>query len=163
MRILRRISPIVWGIIGFFLSLLIYSLTVILTTPNLQPLKSLEISFALNPQVAIGVPLGVGIQAYLSSYFKRMPCPTGTANSAVGGTISGSVLSAFFSFFSLTQVGCCTLWLFYLSLLPSVVGVGAAGFLISYSSLLSNLSLALVWMPVGFLLWRIRTQTRRSR
>jgi len=76
--------------------------------------------------------------------------------SAFGGTATGSALSAFFSFFGLTQIGCCTLWLFYLSLLPTVIGVGAAAFLIQYSVLLSDLSLSLVWIPVVFILLRIR-------
>lgn len=111
----------------------------------------------LSPQIMIGIPLGVGLQAYLSSYLKRIPCPTRAAKPTLGSTAAGSTLSAFFSFFSLTQVGCCTLWLLYLSLLPSVVGVGVAGFLVRYSPILSNLSLVLVAVPVVFLLWKIRT------
>ena len=151
-------QAVAWGIVGFTVSLSLYSAIVALTTPNLKPLVSLQIALLTTPQIMLGVPAGVGLQLFLTRSLKQMPCPTRAAKPAFGLAASGSAFSSFLSFFGLTQVGCCSLWLLYLSLLPSVVGVGAAGFLIRYSTLLSNLSLVLVWVPVAYLIWRIRGQ-----
>ncbi len=158
-----RLPAFAWGIVGFAVSLAIYSLIVVFTTPNLAPITSLAVSLRMNPHIMIGIPLGVGVQTYLLAYVKRASCPVRGKASAFGGTATGSALSAFFSFFGLTQIGCCTMWLYYLSLLPSVIGGGAAAILIRYSVLLSNLSLALVWIPVVLFLLRIRNlETRGS-
>jgi hypothetical protein len=154
-----RLSPIVWGLLGFAAGFTVYSATIILTTPNLSAPTSLWVAFNISPQIMLGVPAGLGIQAYLVSYAKRLPCPVGGTRQNMGGTAIGSVPSALFSFFGLTQVGCCTFWLFFLSILPSVVGVGAAGFLISYGFILSNVSLVLVAIPIVLLIHKIRSNT----
>ncbi len=156
MTLTARFPAAIWGILGGTVSFTLYSLVVVFTTPNLNPPVSLLVAMRMNPHIVIGMPLGIGLQTYLTAYLKRSGCQLRGKASAVGGTATGSALSAFFSFFGLTQVGCCTLWLYYLSLLPGVIGVAAAGFIVRYSVLLSDISLVLVWIPVFLILMRTR-------
>ncbi len=156
MTLTERLPPTVWGILAGTVSFGLYSLVVVLTTPDLSPPASLAIAMRMNTHVVIGMPLGIGLQTYLNAYLKRSGCQVRGKATAVGGTATGSAFSAFFSFFGLTQVGCCTLWLYYLSLLPSVIGVAVAAFIVRYSVLLSYISLVLVWIPVFPSLMRIR-------
>lgn len=156
MTLTERLPPTIWGILAGTVSFVLYSLVVVLTTSDLSPPASLAIAMRMNTHIVIGMPLGIGLQTYLAAYLKRSGCQVRGKTSAVGGTATGSALSSFFSFFGMTQVGCCTLWLYYLSLLPSVIGVGLAAFIVRYSVLLSDISLVLVWMPVFIILIRIR-------
>ncbi len=156
MTLTARFPPPLSGILGATVSFTLYSLVVVLTTPTLSPPVSLAIAMRMNTHIVVGMPLGIGLQAYLTAYLKRSGCQVRGKASAVGGTATGSALSAFFSFFGLTQVGCCTLWLYYLSLLPSITGVAVAAFIVRYSVLLSDISLVLVWIPVFLILMRTR-------
>ncbi len=156
MTLTERLPPTIWGILGATVSFTLYSLVVVFTTPNLSPPVSLAVAMRMNTHIVIGMPLGIGLQTYLTTYLKRSGCQVRGKASAVGGTATGSALSASFSFFGLTQVGCCTLWLYYLSLLPSVIGVAMAAFIVRYSVLLSDISLVLAWIPVFLSLMRIR-------
>ncbi len=148
--------PIFSGIIAFTFSLFLYWATVVLTTPNLKPLTALEVTFALNPQITFGAPASIGLQTYLAAYLKRLPCPTGNLKPGISITASGSALASFLSFFELTQVGCCSVWLLYLSLLPGLISVGITAFLIRYSTELTNLFLILAWLPVLLSLLKIK-------
>ncbi len=152
----ERFLPIIWGILAGTVSFALYSLVVVLTTPDLSPPASLAIAMRMNTHIVIGMPLGIGLQTYLTAYLKRSGCQVRGKAPAVGGTATGSALSSFFSFFGLTQVGCCTLWLYYLSLLPSAIGVAMAAFIVRYSAPLSDVSLVLVWVPLFLILMRIR-------
>ncbi len=156
MTLTERLPSTIWGILAGTVSFVLYSLVVVLTTSDLSPPASLAIAMRMNTHIVIGMPLGIGLQTYLTAYLKRSGCQVRGKTSAVAGTATGSALSSFFSFFGLTQVGCCTLWLYYLSLLPSVIGVGLAAFIVRYRVLLSDISLVLVWMPVFLILTRIR-------
>jgi hypothetical protein len=163
MKLNTRLPPTLLGILGAAATFSLYSLVVVFTTPHLSPELSLAIAMRMNTLIVIGIPLGIGFQAYLAANLKRNGCQVRGKASAFGGQASGSALSAFFSSFGLTQVGCCTLWLYYLSLLPGVIGVAAAGFFVRYSVILSDLSLGLVWIPVFYTLTRIISVKSESR
>lgn len=156
MTLNTHLPPTLLGILGAAVSFTLYSLVVVFTTPNLSPPVSLAIAMRMNTLMVIGMPLGIGLQTYLTANLKRSGCQVRGKVSAFGGSATGSALSAFLSFFGLTQVGCCTLWLYYLSLLPGVIGIAAAAFMIRYSLILSDISLALIWIPVFYILMRRR-------
>ncbi len=104
----------------------------------------------INGPVFAALPFVIGIQTFLVTYSKRLPCPVGARKSSAGGAVSGSGISAFFSFFSLVQVGCCGTWLYLLSLLPGVFGLGITGFLIDYSGPLTALGFILMIFSLGY-------------
>jgi len=130
-------------------SLSLYILSVIVTTPNLPPFAAISIAFQLNGLVMLGVSTGVAAQVGLTSYSKKLPCRLRASTSATTGS---SALSAFFSFFSLVQVGCCGTWLYLLSLIPGILGVGLSGFVIQFSSMLAGLGLIAVAGSIGYTL-----------
>jgi len=154
--------PLFWGTVGFTTAISIYSVVVAYTTPNLPLPTSIQAAVMLNPHILLGVPTAAGIQSYLAAYLRAMPCRAKIGAPALV-TGSTSALSAVFSFFGLTQVGCCTLWLYYLSMLPSLVGAGAAGFMIQYSSLLAGMALLLAFIPIALLARQIREIKRSIR
>jgi hypothetical protein len=126
--------------IFFFL----YLLVVVYTTPNFPPFVAVTIALNLNGLYIVGGSLGIAIQTYILGYSKKLPayCKIPKEKAASGTTMVGSIASAFFSFFALIGVGCCGTWLFVLSLLPGVLGVGATSFLIQYSTQLAQVGLA---------------------
>jgi len=126
--------------------LFVYFLVVIYTTPNFPPLVAASIALNLNGIYMFGSAVSIAVQTYILGYSKTLPsyCAIPKGKAASGTNVIGSVASAFFSFFALIGVGCCGTWLFVLSLLPGVVGVGATSFLIQYSTQLAQLGLALM-------------------
>lgn len=143
------VRPLVMGSIAFVVSLSLYSLSVILTTPNLSPIQALETALKLNGFVMIAVSLGIGVQVSLTSYAKSLPCRIKMAGTT-STTTSSSALSAFFSFFSLVQVGCCGTWLYILSLLPGLLGVGMSGFIIQFSKILTTFGLFAIAVSITY-------------
>jgi hypothetical protein len=64
---------------------------------------------------------------------------------ALGGNSSSIGATSFFSFFSLVPLGCCGWWLYILSFLPSVFGVGVSTVLIEYSQTLAYIGLGIIF------------------
>jgi hypothetical protein len=129
---------------------LIYLAIVIITTPNLPASATINAAFKINSIVIIGLALGVGIQFFLTSYSKGLGCRLDNRRKGIFGGGSGStVLSSFFSFFSLVPLGCCGSWLLILSMLPSIFGSSLSAVLIEYSKLLSYMGLAIVFGFAG--------------
>ncbi len=125
--------------------LVIYFLVVIWTTPNFPPLVSVAIALNLNGIYIFASAISLAVQTLILGYGKTIPyceIPKGRASS--GLNVIGSISSAFFSFFALIGVGCCGMWLFILSLLPGVLGVGVSSILIQYSTLLAQIGLSLM-------------------
>jgi len=137
------------GIVAGSLSLLIYVVVVVLTSPSLVPLAAIRIGFEVNSNVMLGVSLGTGVQVFLSSYSRLMGCRLGTGRGFVSAASGGTAFSSFLSFFSLVPLGCCGTWLYIVSFLPSIVGGALSASIIQYSRPLSYVGLALVW---GFVL-----------
>jgi hypothetical protein len=142
MHIKLLLKSAVTGAIFF----LLYLLVVVYTTPNFPPLIAVNISLNLNGIYIFGGVIGIAVQTYILGYSKILPAYCKITNSkAVSSTnILGSITSAFFSFFALIGVGCCGTWLFVLSLLPGVFGVGATSFLIQYSTQIAQFGLVLM-------------------
>lgn len=134
------------GIVSGSISLLVYILIVVVTTPSLPPTVAIKIAFTVNSVVMVGISLGIGAQIFLSSYSKLLGCRIDKRKEFTGAGSGGiTAFSSFLSFFSLVPLGCCGTWLYILSFLPSIVGGTLSATLIQYSRPLSYLSLAAVW------------------
>ena len=133
------------GIIVGSISLLIYVIVVVVTTPSLPPAVAIKIAFAVNSVVMIGISFGIGAQVFLSSYSRLVGCRLNNRKGLMGAGSGGTAFSSFLSFFSLIPLGCCGTWLYILSFLPSIVGGTLSATLIQYSRPLSYIGLAVVW------------------
>lgn len=155
------------GIFVGSITIIIYLLIVISTTPNLSPVNATFAALKTNSIIIIGLGIGIGAQIYISTYRKSLGCDISSSNGKKdikrgrfynlkkgnnildsGGATTGgttAALSSFFSFFSLGPLGCCGSWLLILSMLPSIFGTTGSIVLIEYSKTLSYLSLVIVF------------------
>ncbi|MDR4492030.1 MAG: hypothetical protein R2685_14205 [Candidatus Nitrosocosmicus sp.] len=174
------------GILVGSITIIIYLLVVILTTPNLSPANATFAALKTNSLIIIGLGIGIGAQIFISSYRKSLGCEVKSNNSDSkrhkdnrkgifynlimgrdlldkSGTKTGStpaVLSSFFSFFSLVPLGCCGSWLLILSMLPSIFGTTISIALIEYSKMLSYLSLVIVFGFTFVSAYKLRTRIK---
>jgi hypothetical protein len=144
-------KALVKGIIIGSLTIVIYLLVVVTTTPSLPPISAINAAFKINSIIIFGLAVGVGTQVFISSYSKSLGCridkkgkedKKGIFRNVSSG--SSTAISSFFSFFSLVPLGCCGSWLLILSLLPSIFGSTLAVILIGYSKILSYIGLIIV-------------------
>ncbi len=126
-----------------------YLLIVVLTTPSLPPSSVIYAAFVLNWPIITAISIGVGLQTFLSSYSKMLGCPLGANRKSIGSNAGGAAASSFFSFFSLIPLGCCGWWLYAISFLPSIFGVGVSAVLINYSQQLSYLGVIVIFVFDG--------------
>jgi hypothetical protein len=133
------------GIIAGSISLLIYVLVVVVTTPSLPAAVAIKIAFSVNSIIMVGISIGIGAQVFLSSYSRLEGCRLDKRRGFMGAGSGGTAFSSFLSFFSLVPLGCCGTWLYILSFLPSIVGGTLSATLIEYSKPLSYIGLAVVW------------------
>ncbi len=82
---------------------------------------------------------------------------------AFSGNSGSAAATSFFSFFSLVPLGCCGWWLYVLSLLPSVAGVGVSAVLIEYSQALAYLGLAIIFGFNGLTAYKLRKEKRAQK
>lgn len=171
------------GIIVGSITIIIYLLIVILTTPNLSPVNATFAALKTNSMIIIGLGIGIGAQIFISTYRKSLDCEINSSsrnrdskrgrfyNLTKGSSIWGSggdtttggttaALSSFFSFFSLVPLGCCGSWLLILSILPSIFGTTASIVLIEYSKTLSYLSLVIVFGFTFLSAYKLRKRLR---
>ncbi|MDQ3084234.1 MAG: hypothetical protein M3Q77_05390 [Thermoproteota archaeon] len=173
------------GIFIGSITIIIYLLVVILTTPNLSPVNATFAALKTNSIIIIGLGIGIGLQFFISGYNKSLGCEINRSrneDSKEGRRFLGfkkgksilrrssdrnttgsatAALSSFFSFFSLVPLGCCGSWLLVLSMLPSVFGTTTSIILIEYSKMLSYLSLVIVF---GFALlsaYKVRKRLKK--
>jgi hypothetical protein len=132
------------GLIAGSISLITYLFIVVITTPNLPPLVALGVAIKVNGIILFGLAFAIGAQIYVSNYGRSLGCNISNKREVITGSSSSTVLSSFFSFFSLVPLGCCGSWLLILSMLPSVFGSSLSVFLIQYSRPLSYLGLIVV-------------------
>ena len=138
-------KPIQKGTLVGIITIVVYLSVVVLTTPALEPVDAISAALQLNSIVIFGMGIGIGLQVFLSSKSKLLGCKLNVKKKALSGN-SGSVVStSFFSFFSLVPLGCCGWWLYVLSLLPSVAGVGVSAVLIEYSQVLAYVGLGIIF------------------
>lgn len=173
------------GILVGSITITVYLLVVILTTPNLSPANSTFAALKTNSVIIIGLGIGIGAQIFISSYRKSLGCEIDNNSNNKrhkdnrkerfynlirgrdlldkGRATTGSttaVLSSFFSFFSLVPLGCCGSWLLILSMLPSIFGTTVSIALIEYSKMLSYLSLAIVFGFTFISAYKLRTRMK---
>lgn len=160
MKLRLLIKSTIAGIIFLF----IYLLIVILTTPNFPPLVSVSIALNLNGIYIYGGAISLAVQTWIIGYSKTIPfqlgLPRTRAKSSRLLNVLGSIGSAFFSFFALIGVGCCGTWLFILSLLPGILGVGVTSFLIQYSTLLAQIGLGLMIISNIYAFMKLRKKLK---
>lgn len=149
-------------VLGFF-SLFLYLLIVVLSTPNLAPANSVRIALTLNWWVIGGVSAGAGIQSFLVAYAKERSCNFRMRGPLTRSTGVFSGLSSFLSFIALVPVGCCGTWLYILSFLPGILGVGTSAFLIRYSTPLALSGLAMMAASVTYTYVSVRSRVRALR
>jgi len=138
-------NPIKKGIIVGVITIIVYLTVVVVTTPALPADAAISAAFQLNSIVMVGMGIGIGLQVYLSEQSKRLGCRLSMKKKAFGGNSSATAATSFFSFFSLVPLGCCGWWLYVISFLPSVFGVGVSTVLIEYSQTLAYIGLGIIF------------------
>ena len=151
------------GLIAGMISLIIYLLVVIITTPNLPPLTALNAAIKINWIIIFSLAVTIGSQVYISTYAKSIGCKTANKRKGIFGSSSSTAIGSFFSFFSLVPLGCCGSWLLILSLLPSVFGGAFSVILIQYSKALSyfGLIIGIVCVTITIIKLKIELKNRK--
>ncbi len=150
--------PIQKAIIVGIVTIVVYLSVVVITTPALEPLAAISAAFQINSIVIFGMGIGIGLQVFLSSKSKLLGCKLEVKKKAFGGNSGSVATTSFFSFFSLVPLGCCGWFLYVLSLLPSVVGVGATAILIEYSQVLAYVGLGIIFGFAGLTAYKLKRE-----
>ena len=146
-KILKERKPIIKGVVFGIITMVIYLLVVVFTTPALLPLDAINAAFQLNSIIIVGMGVGIGLQIYASERGKKLGCKIN--NKRMFGKNTGSTAAtSFFSFFSLIPLGCCGWWLYAISLLPGIFGVGATAVLIEHNQVLAYVGLIIIYIFV---------------
>ena len=145
------------------ITIAVYLSVVVITTPALEPLTAISAAFQLNSIVIIGMGIGIGLQVFLSEKSKMLGCKLSVKKKAFGGNTGSTAATSFFSFFSLVPLGCCGWWLYALSLLPGVVGIGVSSVLIEYSQVLAYVGLAIIFGFAGLTAYKLKREIKLSR
>ena len=151
-------QPISKAIVAGTLTIIVYLSVVVITTPALEPIASINAAFQLNSIVIIGMGIGIGLQIFLSEKSKLLGCRLNVKKKALGGNSGSTAMTSFFSFFSLVPLGCCGWWLYALSLLPSVVGTGISSILIEYSQILAYVGLVIIFGFAGLTAYKLKQE-----
>jgi predicted membrane channel-forming protein YqfA (hemolysin III family) len=154
---------LVRSIIAGSVSLIIYLLVVLITTPNLTPLATINAALKVNWLIIFGLALGVGLQVYVSSYGRNLGCRITNRRKSTLASSGSATISSFFSFFSLVPLGCCGSWLLILSFLPSIFGSAFSVILIQYSKPLSFLGLFTVLGYAIFTAIRLKRELKTAK
>ena len=160
---MSQVRPIQKSILVGALTIVIYLSVVVITTPALGPLDAISAAFQINAIVIFGMGLGIGLQIFLSEKSKLLGCKLNMKKKAFGGNSGSAAATSFFSFFSLVPLGCCGWWLYVLSLLPSVAGVGVSAVLIEYSQGLAYLGLAIIFGFNALTAYKLRNEKRAQK
>jgi hypothetical protein len=152
-------NALVKGIIIGIVTTLSYLLVVVITTPNLPAISAIDASIRANSGIIFGLGIGMGAQVFISAYSRSLGCKIDKKKIGVlGGGAGSTALGSFFSFFSLVPLGCCGSWLFILSMLPTIFGIGFSAVLIQYSETLSYIGLGIVFGFTGMSAIRLRRE-----
>lgn len=143
-------------------TIVLYLVVVVITTPALEPRDAISAAFQLNSIVIIGMGIGIGLQVFLSEKSKLLGCRLSIKKKAFGGNSGSVATTSFFSFFSLVPLGCCGWWLYALSLLPGIVGTGVSAVLIEYSQVLAYLGLAIIFGFAGLTAYKLKKEMKLS-
>ncbi|QLH03186.1 hypothetical protein C5F47_06300 [Nitrosopumilus cobalaminigenes] len=155
-------KPLQKAILIGIVTIVLYLVVVVITTPALDPLDAISAAFQLNSIVIIGMGVGIGLQVFLSEKSKLLGCRLSIKKKAFGGNSGSVATTSFFSFFSLVPLGCCGWWLYALSLLPGIVGTGVSAVLIEYSQVLAYLGLAIIFGFAGLTAYKLKKEMKLS-
>lgn len=144
-------KPVKYGFVASIVSLVAYSVSAIISMPKLGPVQALNYMLLTNGYVMVALPILAGVQVYLITYSKTLPCSVRARRSSAAGAVSGSAASAFFSFFPLANLACCGTWLPIVTAISGAVGV-TTGSLIDYSGMLSAVSIAVMLFSIVYTL-----------
>ena len=146
-------KSILKGILASSITIISYLSIIVFTTPNLPTTAAISAALQINYFIIVGLSIGTGVQISIISYRKtivtRDNCKIkkkDLLHSSNTGNGIGTILSSFFSFFSLVPLGCCSIWLLILSYLPLAFGNGVSVFMINYSNLLSYVGLMIIFV-----------------
>ena len=135
---------------GFILSgafLTSYLLTVILTSPMVSPFDAVVITLNANSLFLLVLFFSIFIQGYLGTVISTIRgCRVG--KETVGSlTVGGTSLSSIVSFLSLIHLGCCSMWLYILSIIAGTGGIGLAfvSTLLQAPSYVMTLGITAIW------------------
>ncbi len=151
-------KPIQKATLVGIITIVVYLLVVVITTPALEPLAAISAAFQINSIVIFGMGIGIGLQVFLSEKSKLLGCKLNIKKKALSGNSGSVVTTSFFSFFSLVPLGCCGWWLYVLSLLPSVAGVGVSAVLIEYSQVLAYVGLGIIFGFAGLTAFKLKKE-----
>lgn len=153
--------PIAKALAAGAVAVVVYLTVVVATTPALPPEAAVSAALGMNAIIIVGMGAAIGLQVFVSARSKALGCRIGIRR-GIGGSSGGAATTSFLSFFSLVPLGCCGWWLYVLSLLPGVLGVGASAVLIEHSQLLAYLGLTAVLSISSLGAYRLlREETRR--
>ena len=153
-------KPIQKATLVGIITIVVYLLVVVITTPALEPQAAISAAFQINSIVIFGMGIGIGLQVFLSEKSKLLGCTLKVKKKALGGNSGSVVTTSFFSFFSLVPLGCCGWWLYVLSLLPSVAGVGVSAVLIEYSQVLAYVGLGIIFGFAGLTALKLKKEIK---
>ena len=108
--------PITKAIFAGIITVTIYLLVVVITTPALEPLAAIHAAFQLNSIVIIGMGIGMGLQIFLSEKSKQLGCKLDVKKKAFGGKYWKHCCNIFFLIFLLGSTW--MLWLVALCAIP---------------------------------------------
>jgi len=151
-------KPIQKATLVGIITIIVYLLVVVITTPALEPQAAISAAFQINSIVIFGMGIGIGLQVFLSEKSKLLGCTLKVKKKALSGNSGSVVTTSFFSFFSLVPLGCCGWWLYVLSLLPSVAGVGVSAVLIEYSQVLAYVGLGIIFGFAGLTALKLKKE-----
>jgi len=151
-------KPIQKAIIVGIITVVVYLSVVVITTPALEPLDAISAALQLNSIVIFGMGIGIGLQVFLSAKSKLLGCKLKVKTKALGGNSGSVATTSFFSFFSLVPLGCCGWWLYVLSLLPGIAGVGVSAVLIEYSQVLAYVGLGIIFGFAGLTAYKLKRE-----
>lgn len=155
-------SSLIKAIVVAFSTLIIYNVVVIITTPNLSPFESLKASFFNNWFILLSLSLAMALQILARELIPKN-CKVKGLKVIKSSSYLATGFASFFSYFSLVSFGCCGVWLYILSLLPSLLGVGVAGFMIRFGPQLSiTLALLILSVSIITIIRSIRLNARLS-
>lgn len=139
-----------WGAAAATATVVLYLGVVILATPTFDALVTVELALQRNGLVMGLVALGTGALTSLALAARDRGCEVQGADTAGA---SGGAFGVFASLFALSSVGCCGLFVFWMSL---VFGAGAATALVQWSGPLTAVGLLVMAASIGVLVHRLR-------
>jgi hypothetical protein len=157
-------KPVLKGSVYSAAYLIVYLLVVVLTTPALPPVEAVRASLSFNGYFLALLLSSIWFHGFLRARAASRSCTLrrGLAAGAAGG---GSFIASVLSFLSLTQVGCCSFWLYAISLLAGIGGLGTAlaGIIVDFPFLLMALGVSIIWAGNIYILMRLsRSKTSRE-